>query len=120
MTTFTNLYPCASYTAEHIEFIAKEAAAQGGKNNLPELSGYVAVDTFLVPFSFVRRVANEVTGKTYIYGEVFREDLLFNDKFLRTLDSDEHEVLLPCVLMLIERGEFDVQLLESDDEEIAA
>lgn len=120
MNKFTNLYPCSRYTAEHIEFIAKKAAANGYQNNLPELSGYVAVDKFLVPFSFVERVAKELNGMQYEYGQVLSETFIFENEFLRTLDADEHEVLLPCVLMLIARGDFDVQLFASDDEEIAA
>ncbi len=120
MKTFTNLYPCSHYEAEHVKDIAEEAAANGYKEILPELTGYVLVNKRLVPFTFVERVKNEIWGMQFEYRCVLSEVTIFGTEFLQTLDQDEREVLMPCVLMLIERGDFAVNLFESDDEEIAA
>lgn len=120
MNKFTNLYPCSHYEAEHVEYMAEEAAANGYKEILPELTGYVLVNKRLVPFTFVERLKNAIKGKQFEYRCVLSEVSIFGDEFLQSLDKEEREVLLPCALMLIERGDFEVNLFESDDEEEAA
>ena len=116
MTTITTLFPSTSLNADYIEVMARETAANEYKEILPEKCGYVLVNKRLVPYPFLDRLKTELDGINFQYGFVLNERVLFKDAFLKTLDSDEREVLMPCVLILIERGDFEVNLFESTDE----
>ncbi len=120
MNNVTNLYPATGINAAYIQMMAEEAAANGYKDIVQQNCGYVLVNKRLVPYTFLARVKKEVKRHTFEYGCVLSEAIIFGDEFLQTLDKDERKVLMPCVLMLIERGDFEVNLFESDDEELAA
>ena len=120
MTTITNLYPSTRCNAEYIEMMAKEAAQNDYKEIRPEKSGYVLVNKRLVPYTFLERLRSQLDGANFDYGFVLSESAIYDDKFLHSLCPDEREVLMPCTLILIERGEFYLNLFELTDEEKAA
>lgn len=120
MNNFTNLYPTTHINPAYVHMMAEEAATNGYKSIVQENCGYVLVGKNLVPYTFLNRLQHIVGHHTFEYGLVLSEATIFGDEFLQSLDQEEREVLMPCVLMLIERGGFEVNLFESDDEEVAA
>lgn len=120
MTTITNLFPSTRCNAEYIGLMAELAAADGYKKIVPEKYGYVLVGKRLVPYTFLERMKNDIDGIGFEYGSVLSEATTFSDQFLCSLRPDEREVLMPCLLILIERGDMDLNVLELTDEEKAA
>lgn len=120
MNNLTNLYPATEINPAYVQTMAEETAANGYKDIVQGNCGYVLVGKNLVPYTFLTRVQHIVEQSTFEYGLVLSEASIFDDGFLKSLDKDEREVLMPCVLMLIERGDFEVNLFESNDEEQAA
>ncbi|SFC17591.1 hypothetical protein SAMN05216344_110124 [Polaromonas sp. OV174] len=120
MTTITNLFPSTKCNAGYIEMMAETAAADGYKKIVPEKFGYVLVNKRLVPYTFLERMKNDIDGIGFEYGSVLSEAVIFSDQFLCSLCPDEREVLMPCLLILIERGDIDLNVLELTDEEKAA
>lgn len=116
MKKFTNLYPCSHYEIQGFEDLVREAAANGYKEILPDCTGYVLVNNLLVPFNFVERVAKEIAGVQFQNDCVLSADAIFGTGFLQSLDEDERKVLMPCVLLLIERGDFELNVFESEEE----
>lgn len=113
MTNFSNLFPSTHCNREYVEGMDEETAANGYKEIHPDQTGYALVNKRLVPFTFVNRVKNELEGIQFEYGFVMNERQIFSDAFLKSLDKDERKVLMPCVLILIERGDFELNLFES-------
>ena len=113
MKLFTKLFSSSHCNTKYVKGMAEEAAANGYKEIHPDQTGYVIVNKRLVPFTFVNRVKNELDGINFEYGFVLNERELFSYSFLKSLDNDERKVLMSCVLILIERGDFEVNLFES-------
>lgn len=67
--------------------------------------GYLLVDEqYLVPFSFIYRLAEEMHSYGYEYGETASAREMVSDAFLLTLDENEQKILGPCLLTLIKEG----------------
>ena len=120
MTVKSNLFPSTGCNPAYVQMMAREAAANGCKDIVQENCGYVLVGKNLVPYPVLARVKKALEDSTFEYGCVLSEATIFDAEFLLSLDPDEREVLMPCVLMLIERGDFGVNLFESADEEVTA
>ena len=114
----TTQYKSVQLNADYVEGMAKEGATRGLTTIEPEESGYVLVQERLVPFTFIELVKAELLYSFFEYGCVLSESILFDDAFLQSLTDDERAVLMPCVLMLIERGEFGVNVFETSEEEV--
>ena len=117
MSTITNLFPSTRCNAQYIDMMAEVAAADGYKEIVPEKYGYVLVGKRLVPYTFLERMRNDIDGMGFEYGSVLSEAATFSDHFLCSLCPDEHEVLMSCLLILIERGDIHLIVLELTEEE---
>ena len=116
MNANTKLFTTVRLNADYVETMAKQAEANGYKAIVPEQCGYVLVATHLVPLTFIERIKAELSDTYFNYGCVLSESALFGDSFLQSLDDDERAVLMPCVLILIERGEVGFNMFEERDE----
>ena len=120
MKTITNLFPSTRCNAQYIDEMAEIAAADGYKKIVPEKYGYVLVGKRLVPYTFLERMRNDIDGIGFEYGSVLSEAASFSDHFLCSLCPDEREVLMSCLLILIERGDINLNVFELTEEEKAA
>ena len=111
-----SIFPSALVNPAYVETMAKEAEANGYKAIVPEQCGYVLVATRLVPLTFIERIKAELSDTYFNYGCVLSESALFGDSFLQSLNDDERAVLMPSVLILIERGDLGVNLFESAED----
>jgi hypothetical protein len=108
MEITSNLFPSTSCNAAYVDMMAEEAKANGYKEVVLEKCGYVLVNRRLVPYTFLERVQNQIEGANFEYGLVLAEADIFSEDFLRSLCPEAREVLMPCVLILIERGDFEL------------
>jgi hypothetical protein len=116
MKNLTSLFPSVSLNADYVEHMAAEAEANGLKEINPEKCGYVLVDKCLVPLTFIARIKEELSDHQFDYGYVISESEMFEADFLQSLSEEERAVLMPCVLILIERGDLGFNLFEDLDE----
>jgi len=116
MTYKTNLYPSTGCNAEYVEMMAREAAANDYKEIVLEKCGYTLIGTHLVPETFLEHVKAELENNMFDYGCVLSETYIFDAEFLASLDQDSRAVLMPVVLVLIERGDFPLNFFESEEE----
>lgn len=72
--------------------------------------GYYQITGHAVPYSFVERLALRLRSRLFEYGKVLSPREIFGEAFLNTLDESEREVLMPCVLFLIEQGQLGIIL----------
>ena len=120
MDIFTKLYGSTSCNADYIADMAEEAAANGYKAVLPDKCGYILVAQRLVPWTFLSRLQGELDGHQFEYGAVLSETTVFRAGFMQSLTADERDVLMPCVLVLIERGDFGLNFFAANEEKVLA
>lgn len=116
----TTHYKSVRLNADYVESMAKEALANGCQPINPERYGYVLVATRLVPLTFIERIKTELADSYFDYDGVLSESALFDDAFLQSLNDDERAVLMPSVLVLIERGEVGFNLFATSETQVAA
>ena len=116
----TKLFPWVSCNAGYIEWMADEAANNGYKEILLENCSYFFIKKKLVPYKFLMRVKEALSDGNFSYGDVLGEEDICSEEFILSLYLDEREVLMQCVMLLIESGDFPMCLFEEADEVEAA
>lgn len=120
MNSFTSLYNSTYCNKNYVDDMVETAEDCGYKEIISENCGYVLVDKNLIPITFIQRVQAQLDQMVFNYGFVLNESSIFTPRFLDSLDVHERKVLMHCVLILIERGNFGVNLHGDDDEEVVA
>lgn len=119
MTSISKVFPSVRCNADYVQNLAEEAVANGYLPILPEKCGHALLNQCLVPFTFLERVQQELQGMIFQY-VVLTESDIFTEGFLASLEEKERSVLMPAVMLLIERGDFELNLFETADEGKAA
>lgn len=114
------LFTSTSCNADYVQSMSDQAEANGCRAIDPKACGYALVGKYLVPYTFLTRVKEELTDCQFEYGPVIAENDIFTNEFLASLDQAEREVLMECVLISIACGDFGLNLFASVDEEAAA
>lgn len=120
MKNETTLFASVNCNAGFVQSMSQQAVANGLSEIALPNCGFVLVGKKLVPYAFLTRLQDQLSGSNFQYGPVLDEAVIFDEEFLLSLDPDEREVLMPCVLILIERGDFGLNLFASVDEEVTA
>lgn len=116
MKNISVLFTSTGCNAAYVEIMAKQAAANGHKEIAPEKCGYTLIGTHLVPETLLEQVKAELADTMFDYGFVLSEATIFSAEFLASLDQESRAVLMPAVLVLIERGDFPLNFFESEEE----
>jgi len=107
----TNLYPAtllnAAFVADRNDDLVRSELEPKDHSRL----GYFLINGLLVPFLFLEKIERDLDRcDGYEPGCVLSAEDLFSLSFLQSLDAQERDVLMPCVLMVIERGGFPVNM----------
>ena len=94
----------AATLAELVDDIPEQAAPMAAYGAV----GYYAIDGHLVPYSFIDRLADHLVDFVFDYDVVLSPREMVGDEFWEDLDQAEREILVPCLLLLVERGQFPV------------
>ncbi len=101
----SKLYPSVPLNAAYVEEGNEDSVRNGIEIKDPDRLGYFLIDGHLVPFLFLEKLDAELDScDGHEPDRVLSAPDLFSERFLASLDPDEREVLMPCVLMLIEWG----------------
>ena len=107
----TNLYPATRLNAAFVEDRNDDLVRSGEEPKDPSRLGYFLIKDRLVPFVFLERLEEELDNSViYEPGFVLSAEVIFGHLFLQSLDELERDVLMSCVLLVIERGGFPVNL----------
>lgn len=116
MKNISVLFPSTGCNAAYVEFVAKQAAANGRKALGLEKCGFTLIGTRLVPETLFAQVKAELADTALDYGFVLGETSIFSAEFLASLDQAARVVLMPVVMVLIERGDLFLHFFESEEE----
>lgn len=116
MTNKTNLFITTGLNADYVASMTEQATANDCRAVPLEQCGFTLIGARLVPNTFFERVQNELADTVFDYGFVLSEATVFRAEFLASLDEDECAVLMSVVMVLIERGDFALNVIEAEGE----
>lgn len=113
----THLYPHTLINSTQVSDFNDDLVRNGEDAKDPSKLGYFLINGHLVPFLFLKKLEVEFT-RSVIYEPdcILSAEDIFSEFFLLSLDSQEREVLMPCVLLIIARGGFPLNLFAEIDD----
>ena len=103
-----NLYPSANCDEATLAELIDQIPGQADHIGAHGVCGYYAIDGHMVPYSFIDRLADHLSDFVLDYDMVHSARDTVSDEFWDDLTQAERDVLAPCLLLLVERGQFPV------------